>query len=330
MKKTHKMNIGGFSFNVEDDAVKALEAYLDSIKDAYRDVEDEKELVGDIEERIGELLVERTTAERVVSINEVNAVKSVMGEFSRVEDAPSVEGSEEAKPRRRLYRDCDNKAIGGVCAGLAACFNLDVVIFRLGFVVLMIGGAILSEAAGWEWCSSISGFVFLAYIVLWICVPAARTVEQKCQMNGKPVSAQQFGAARPARAAETPRRAGSGIGQILLLILGIIMILNGLSSLVASACYEFIPKFILKFVEDEMVVENINTIFSTPVIVSMVLSTALWGIWNIFVGVILSFDLKAPKWRPGLLIFIAFVLSSLAMVFFFLRALLNLPLLYNL
>lgn len=334
MKRTHKLNVGGFSFNVEDDAVKALETYLDSIKEAYAGVEDEKEIIDDIEERIGELLVERTTAERVVSINEVNAVKSTMGEFSRVEDTPEIDGEEapksKAKTKKRLYRDLDNRAIGGVCSGLSAYFDVDVVIFRVVFAVLLIGGVLLSEVANCGWCDTISGIAFVAYVLLWICVPAAKTVEQRCELSGKPVNAKQFDARRGSRPAESRPSKGSGIGQILLVILGVIMMINGLTSLAGCAVYDFIPRIVEKYCVDEPDAINvINTIFSSNVIISLVVSGALWGIWNIFVGVLLTFDLKAPRWRPGLILFIAFVISAIICGFFVIRACLNVPMIFN-
>jgi phage shock protein C len=56
----------------------------------------------------------------------------------------------------RLYRSERNKTIGGVCSGLADYFNLDVSLIRIAFVLLLLFG----------------GGGFLAYIILWIVVPA--------------------------------------------------------------------------------------------------------------------------------------------------------------
>lgn len=54
----------------------------------------------------------------------------------------------------RLYRS-NNKTIGGVCAGLADYFDLDVVLIRVAFVLLLLFG----------------GGGLLAYIILWIVIP---------------------------------------------------------------------------------------------------------------------------------------------------------------
>ncbi|MEO6849224.1 MAG: PspC domain-containing protein, partial [Mucilaginibacter sp.] len=56
---------------------------------------------------------------------------------------------------KKLYRDDQRKSIGGVCAGLADYFNVDVAVVRLIFVLMLI----------------LHGSGLLAYIVLWIVLP---------------------------------------------------------------------------------------------------------------------------------------------------------------
>jgi len=55
----------------------------------------------------------------------------------------------------KLYRDENRKAIGGVCAGLAEYFNIDVALIRIIFV----------------FCGAIAGLSFWLYIILWIVIP---------------------------------------------------------------------------------------------------------------------------------------------------------------
>src|SRR5579863_297707 len=59
------------------------------------------------------------------------------------------------KMDRKLYRDDFHKKIGGVCAGLAEYFNIDVAIVRVIFVLALI----------------FHGGGFLIYVVLWIVLP---------------------------------------------------------------------------------------------------------------------------------------------------------------
>jgi phage shock protein C len=56
----------------------------------------------------------------------------------------------------RLYRSTTDRAIAGVCGGLAHYFNLDVALVRILFFVFALAG----------------GASILLYVVLWIAVPA--------------------------------------------------------------------------------------------------------------------------------------------------------------
>lgn len=56
---------------------------------------------------------------------------------------------------KKLYRDESRKVIGGVCAGLAEYFSIDVSIIRLVFVLALI----------------LHGTGVLLYIILWIVLP---------------------------------------------------------------------------------------------------------------------------------------------------------------
>ncbi len=40
--------------------------------------------------------------------------------------------------QKTLYRSCKERRLGGVCAGLATYFNVDVTIVRLAFVFLAL------------------------------------------------------------------------------------------------------------------------------------------------------------------------------------------------
>lgn len=77
----------------------------------------------------------------------------------------------EDKKAKKLYRNPDDKVIGGVAGGLGAFFGVDAVLIRILFVVGLF-----------------TGFGFLAYIILWICMPEARTLTQRMQMQGEPVT----------------------------------------------------------------------------------------------------------------------------------------------
>ena len=69
---------------------------------------------------------------------------------------------------KRLYRDGDNKILGGIASGLANYFGVDPAIIRILFIVSLF----------------IGGFGLLAYLILWISIPEAKTVGEKMNMKG--------------------------------------------------------------------------------------------------------------------------------------------------
>ncbi len=73
---------------------------------------------------------------------------------------------------KKMYRDPDNRVLGGVSSGIAAYFGVDTIIIRLLFVIFTIAG----------------GTGILAYIILWIVLPEARTISDKVRMKGDPVT----------------------------------------------------------------------------------------------------------------------------------------------
>lgn len=78
----------------------------------------------------------------------------------------------EDKKQKKMFRDPENKVIAGVSSGVAAYFAIDVTIIRLLFVIFTFVG----------------GTGLFVYIVLWIILPEAKTVSDRVQMAGDPVT----------------------------------------------------------------------------------------------------------------------------------------------
>lgn len=79
---------------------------------------------------------------------------------------------EEDKTVKKLFRNNDQRVLGGVASGIAAYFGTDLTVIRLLLVLsIFIGGA---------------GIIL--YLILWIITPEARTITQKMQMQGEPVT----------------------------------------------------------------------------------------------------------------------------------------------
>ncbi|MBN2612779.1 MAG: PspC domain-containing protein [Bacteroidales bacterium] len=183
MKKTVSVNLSGILFNIDDDAYNILEDYLNRIESHFSGQGESKEIMADIESRIAELLNERHNgAKKVVSVTDIEAIIKTMGnpdDFIEPGngDSRSTQYTARSRGHKRIYRDPDNRVLGGVCAGLGAYFNIDPVIFRIIIVILTpFGGAGL-----------------LIYIVLWIIIPDAVTTAQKLEMRGDPVNVSNIG-----------------------------------------------------------------------------------------------------------------------------------------
>lgn len=90
---------------------------------------------------------------------------------------------------RKLYRDTDQKAVGGVCSGIAKYFNIAVWIPRLIFAVPIILGIfkIPFTLIFFPFVASFSGTMFIIYIILWAVVPKAVTASEKLEMRGEKV-----------------------------------------------------------------------------------------------------------------------------------------------
>lgn len=189
MKKSIRINISGLIFNIDDDAYAALQNYLDRLKFHFGDNESSKEIISDIESRIAEMFHSKNNGgDNIIDIKTVNEVIKAMGEPSEIDgeeektqhttnndnyssNSNTYANYHQEKPKRRLYRDPENKVVGGVSSGLGAYFNLDPIWVRLAFVLL-----------------TFSGMSILVYIILWIAIPEARTTAQRLEMRGEPIN----------------------------------------------------------------------------------------------------------------------------------------------
>ncbi len=173
MKKTVKVNIGGFSYNIDEDAYNALRVYLDDIKVRLGNGNEAAETIKDIEERISELISTKITEDGVVNLQ---LVEEIIAQIGKPEDisgnAEFTQKPSGNKTLRRLYRNPDGAIVGGVCSGLSEYFAVDPIVFRLLFVLLFF----------------LKGFGLILYLVLWIATPKAVTPKQKLEMKGEPVT----------------------------------------------------------------------------------------------------------------------------------------------
>ncbi|MGZ8558367.1 MAG: PspC domain-containing protein [Chitinophagaceae bacterium] len=99
---------------------------------------------------------------------------------------------------KRLYRNPDDRVIGGVAGGLAAYFNKETWIIRLIFVAPLALSILLGILRGFSWdydfeifpnivFGSLNGTFALIYIILWMVLPEANSPYEKMEMRGEKV-----------------------------------------------------------------------------------------------------------------------------------------------
>jgi phage shock protein PspC (stress-responsive transcriptional regulator) len=175
MNKIISVNIGGVAFNLDHDAYAALNDYLELLQRYFSKEEGGNEIIADIEARIAELLSKKAdNPARVVSADDVREVVATLGTPADIA-GNEVQGNDAPKPSKHLYRDVDHRVLGGVCAGAGAHLGITPIALRVALVLL-------------AFVPYFGGMMVLAYIVMWVAVPAARTLAQKLEMSGQPVN----------------------------------------------------------------------------------------------------------------------------------------------
>ena len=176
MKKVININFQGRVVPIEETAYDILKQYVESLRRYFDNEEGKDEIINDIEGRIAELFGETLKkGSTCITDDDVNAIIKSMGrpeEFEAEEasvksqlsgeskqqqsysNSSSAQSESTAGPRTtRLFRDENNKLLGGVCAGIANYFGIDKLIVRILFVLGF-------------------GITFIPYLILWVAVPS--------------------------------------------------------------------------------------------------------------------------------------------------------------
>ncbi len=242
MNKTVSINLGSRNFFIEETAYQKLDAYLSSVKAHFAPYRGSAEIVSDMEDRIAEKFSEKFKNDPQAVITEKD-VESLIGELGTVEDFSAEEGKggrTQGKPEagslapKRLMRNQDDKIIAGVCSGIAAYFDVDPIIIRFIFGILIFA-----------W-----GSIIPIYLLLWIIMPSAKTVTEKMQMRGERLNMDSLSHTIKERAAEFKhhmsreggdkrignffRKFFSGIAEIFRVLIAAISKIVGIAIIVAT------------------------------------------------------------------------------------------------
>jgi phage shock protein C len=193
MQRIIQINIAGQVIPIEEDAYQILKNYLTTLERQFMKEQGGDEIIMDIEDRIAELFITRmNSGAPAIDKADVQKVMETLGAPNELNDATRNTGSSanyntggyapyNSTPSayspqyetRRLYRNTNDKVLGGVCSGVAAYFDIDPVIVRLVFAGLFLA----------------AGIGLLTYILAWIIIPAAKTpYEMQAMTGGTPMN----------------------------------------------------------------------------------------------------------------------------------------------
>lgn len=185
MKKNITINLFGSLYAIDEDAYELLNQYQKNMQRYFSRQEGGEEIAEDIERRIAELFDElKASGVEAITIEHMQEIIKRIGnpeEMDNPESENLSEGTEEPhegrKPKetihKKLFRNPDDKMLGGVTSGLACFFGIDPLWLRLLMILF-------------AWFSL--GTMIVIYLILWIITPEAQTPEDRLRMQGRPVN----------------------------------------------------------------------------------------------------------------------------------------------
>ena len=170
------------------------------------------------------------------------------------------------------------------------------------------------------------GFMLLIYVVLWIIIPEAKTVSQRCAMRGESQRVDHI----YKRFAQGARTVGSEMwqvgskatGSVVSTIWRIIRFAVG-AFFTAVGFGGIVMLGVVFFGVD--VLAGIS-LFSVPDFIELDINSTVWlkvfgtlsfllpCVGMLYGGMQLCFNFKSPKWRPGLVIFLVWLVSALIFI----------------
>lgn len=215
MNEITRIHIAKVAYDVEVAAKKQLEKYIQNLEVYTHDTE----VLADIEIRMTELLDERgVKSGGVITSDDVKAIREQLGEPYEFadEDGDIAVGDIETRDGRTFYRDLDNAVLGGVLSGIAVYFKVNPLWTRLIFILLTFISF---------------GAAVLAYIILWIVVPPARTATEKLRQTGRPVTLDSIRELNASGEATTNNRVAPAVKRVFGVTLGITSLIAALTTL---------------------------------------------------------------------------------------------------
>lgn len=349
MKEVERISLGGYAFTLDQDAAQLAAEYLDELGRHYAAREGGDEILEGIEERMAELLHEKCGRDGVASRFVIEEIIAILGRPEQIEEegdapaGPAQDGAASEGPaagsrsNRKLYRDLSNKVVAGVCSGLSTYFNLDVALFR----ILFVAGTVAMAIPRWHGHFTVQLLFPILYLILWIAMPAAKTVRQRWEQRGEDGTIhgiQQSIESGAREIGEAARSIGQApvwgqIGKVFEKFLGLILLIVGFGGLFASGVATFGSGAFAhlgthldtqgflglgQLYNEGMsrlheLTPSVADALSRPLVQALLLLVVFLPFLGILYGALqLLFGFKLPKWHPGLVIFVLWLMSIIA------------------
>ncbi|MEO1052455.1 MAG: PspC domain-containing protein [Bacteroidota bacterium] len=216
---------------------------------------------------------------------------------------PSSYDLEEDQKMKKMFRDPGGKVIGGVASGVATYFGVEVAVIRLLFVIFAFFGA---------------GIIL--YIILWIILPEAKTITDKVQMQGEPVTLSNIESNVKKSLNVNENEEENIFVKILLFPFRLIStLISGLGKALGPLAL-FIVDFIRIIVGIVMTITGLSLMFSALVILGVFLglitkdSALFFGITNLESAIPMDIFLNSFPVFTGISAFLALLIPSILIV----------------
>lgn len=305
MKKTEKVSIGGVSYVLEEDAYEKLKVYLSELKRHYDKSEGGTEILEDIEERISELIAENLPDGGVVTVAVIDRILSILGKVSDISD--EGETGNPAGVRKRLFRDVGNRVFGGVFAGIAAYFDINPAWLRVSYAMMFFVAFILTEGKWAVW-------FLLPYVAMWIGVPKASTVSQKCSMRGESEGLVGISRERARVSASSPvMEIARSAFKVISYVFAAVMLLFAVSCMVVmlipmfgvTVCGIGLSAFHAAYLD-------LGVMPVWFVLVSVVLAVGIPLVWMIYMSLRILFGIRSR--RLSLILLVVWLVSLVSLI----------------
>lgn len=331
MNEIKRCSLSGVGFTLEKEAYNRLNDYLQSLKRAYKNNPDSEEILADIEARIVELILSaQSSAENVVCLPLIENIIAQLGSPEDISGEEEQSHSENnSRIPRRLYRDLENSKLGGVCAGLAKYFGVEVVWIRLAiFSPLLLIPLNNIPHIGWlsQVGANIFGIFLLTYLILWFAIPGAKSARQKLEQEGERISAQSIaerqGATQEEKAKSSVATAVTSFGRFMATFFKILLglLLFPIAFVIFAMLFSLVvitigigEIFVIDIGNFSGLIEATNEV-GTPLMIFALLTILVPAIYIAYLFIVLLIN-KRPRWWVLVVTIIVWFLLLLGTIF---------------